>query len=143
MVPDERLIAVGISHHTASLEVRERLAVPFEAIPGLLNGLRSDGFSDEAILLSTCNRTELYAVTDAPGDGSLRRWLCEQRGLNDDDMAPYFYIHRDRETVRHSLRVAAGLDSMILGEPQILGQMKNAYRSARAARGAGPHMPVL
>ncbi|ERJ19799.1 Glutamyl-tRNA reductase protein [Salinisphaera shabanensis E1L3A] len=137
------LLTVGLNHITAPLSVRETAAFPPEQFDAALDDFLRLPHVHEGAILSTCNRTELYAVTDAPGDGSLRRWLCEQRGLNDDDMAPYFYIHRDRETVRHSLRVAAGLDSMILGEPQILGQMKNAYRSARAARGAGPLLTRL
>ena len=137
------LLTVGLNHITAPLSVRETAAFPPEQFDSALDDFLRLPHVHEGAILSTCNRTELYAVTDAPGDAELRHWLCAQRGLNDDAMARYFYIHRDRDTVRHSLRVAAGLDSMILGEPQILGQMKNAYRSARAARGAGPLLTRL
>lgn len=137
------LLTVGLNHHTAPLAIRESAAFPPEQFDTALDAFLRLPHVHEGAILSTCNRTELYAVTDAPGDARLRRWLCDQRGLNDDRIAHYFYIHRDRESVRHSLRVAAGLDSMILGEPQILGQMKQAYRSARAARGAGPLLTRL
>jgi len=137
------LLTVGLNHNTAPLSVRETAAFPPEQFNSALDDFLRLPHVEEGAILSTCNRTELYAVTDAPGDAHLRDWLCAQRGLSSADMAQHFYIYRDRETVRHSLRVAAGLDSMILGEPQILGQMKTAYRSARAARGAGPLLTRL
>jgi len=137
------LLTVGLNHLTAPLSIRETAAFTPEQFDSALDDFLRLPHVHEGAILSTCNRTELYAVTDAPGDAELRHWLCVQRGLDDDAMARYFYIHRDRETIRHSLRVAAGLDSMILGEPQILGQMKNAYRSARAASGAGPLLTRL
>jgi len=137
------LLTVGLNHNTAPLSVRETAAFPPEQFNSALDDFLRLPHVEEGAILSTCNRTELYAVTDAPGDAHLRDWLCAQRGLSSADMAKHFYIYRDRDTVRHSLRVAAGLDSMILGEPQILGQMKTAYRSARAARGAGPLLTRL
>ena len=137
------LLTVGLNHNTAPLSVRETAAFPPEQFDSALDEFLRLPHVEEGAILSTCNRTELYAVTDAPGDAHLRDWLCAQRGLSSMDMAQHFYIYRDRDTVRHSLRVAAGLDSMILGEPQILGQMKTAYRSARAARGAGPLLTRL
>ncbi len=137
------LLTVGLHHNTAPLSVRETAAFPPEQFNSALDDFLRLPHVEEGAILSTCNRTELYAVTDAPGDAHLRDWLCAQRGLSSADMAQHFYIYRDRETVRHSLRVASGLDSMILGEPQILGQMKTAYRSARAARGAGPLLTRL
>ncbi|MES1926519.1 glutamyl-tRNA reductase [Salinisphaera sp. T31B1] len=137
------LLTVGLNHTTAPLSVRETAAFPPEQFDSALDDFLRLPHVEEGAILSTCNRTELYAVTDAPGDANLRDWLCHQRGLPCADMTQHFYVYRDRDTVRHSLRVAAGLDSMILGEPQILGQMKNAYRSARAARGAGPLLTRL
>lgn len=137
------LLTVGLNHNTAPLAVRETAAFPPEQFNTALEDLLCLPHVEEGAILSTCNRTELYAVTDAPGDGALRNWLCRQRGLDDAAMAHHFYTYRDRESVRHTMRVAAGLDSMILGEPQILGQMKNAYRHARGARGAGPLLTRL
>lgn len=137
------LLTVGLNHITAPLSIRETAAFPPEQFDSALDAFLRLPHVHEGAILSTCNRTELYAVTDAPVDAELRHWLCAQRGLDVHAMARYFYTHHDRETIRHSLRVAAGLDSMILGEPQILGQMKNAYRSARAARGTGPLLTRL
>jgi len=137
------LLTVGLNHNTAPLAVRETAAFPPEQFDTALEDFLCLPHVEEGAILSTCNRTELYAVTEAPGDAALRDWLCAQRGLDNAEMARHFYIHRDRESVRHTLRVAAGLDSMILGEPQILGQMKDAYRHARGARGAGPLLTRL
>ena len=137
------LLTVGLNHNTAPLAVRETAAFPPEQFDDALGDLLRLPHVEEGAILSTCNRTELYAVTDAPGDGTLRDWLCRQRGLSAHDMSGHFYVYRDRDTIRHTLRVASGLDSMILGEPQILGQMKDAYRSARAARGTGPLLTRL
>lgn len=141
------LLTVGLNHHTAPLAIREAVAFPAEQFANALEDFLRLPQVREGAILSTCNRTELYAIVDAAQtparDGGLREWLCRQRGLNPDDLQGCFYVYHDREVVRHSLRVAAGLDSMILGEPQILGQMKNAYRSARAARGAGPLLARL
>lgn len=139
------LLTVGLNHNTAPLSVREAAAFPADQFDSALDDFLRLPQVREGAILSTCNRTELYAILDddvATSDGLahdtiLCDWLCKQRGLDPANMSGCFYIHHDRDAVRHSLRVAAGLDSMILGEPQILGQMKNAYRSARAARGAG------
>jgi len=139
MVPDERLIAIGISHHTASLDVRERLSVAPEAIPGLLGSLCSDGFSNEAVLLSTCNRTELYTVPGQRGDVErFVRWLAETGGATGREVSEKIYRMRDQEALRHIFRVASSLDSLVLGEPQIVGQMKTAFRVAAEHKAAGP-----
>jgi len=142
------LLTVGLNHNTAPLSIREAAAFPADQFDSAFDEFLRLPQVCEGAILSTCNRTELYAIIDdeAVGDATahasgsadiLCDWLCRQRGLDPKVMAGCFYIHHGRDAVRHSLRVAAGLDSMILGEPQILGQMKNAYRSARAARGAG------
>lgn len=138
------LLTVGLNHNTAPLAVRETMAFPPDRFDAALTGfLRLPGVSEGA-LLSTCNRTELYAVTQAQTSGdALRHWLCEQRGLDGANMGQHFYTYQDRDSIRHALRVAAGLDSMILGEPQILGQMKDAYRHARAVHSAGPLLTRL
>lgn len=138
------LLTVGLNHNTAPLAVRETVAFPPGECAAALDGLLRLPNVAEGAILSTCNRTELYAVTRAETCGyALQRWLCEQRGLDAATMAHHFYMYWDRESIRHALRVASGLDSMILGEPQILGQMKDAYRHARAAQGAGPLLTRL
>lgn len=141
------LLTVGLNHHTAPLSIREAVAFPAAQFADALDDFLRLPQIREGAILSTCNRTELYAVADdeaghADG-GDLRAWLCRQRGLDPENLAGCFYVHYNREVVRHSLRVASGLDSMVLGEPQILGQMKDAYRSAQAARGAGPLLTRL
>ncbi|WP_423823317.1 glutamyl-tRNA reductase [Salinisphaera sp. SPP-AMP-43] len=141
------LLTVGLNHHTAPLSIREAVAFPADQFASALDEFLRLPQIREGAILSTCNRTELYAIVDDHAthaeDALLREWLCRQRGLEHNSMAGCFYIHHGRDVVRHSLRVAAGLDSMILGEPQILGQMKDAYRSAQAARGAGPLLTRL
>lgn len=139
------LLTVGLNHNTAPLSIREAVAFPADEFDSALGDFLRLPHVREGAILSTCNRTELYAILDDDGqtgngltnEGMLCYWLCNRRGLNPADLRACFYVHHGREAVRHSLRVAAGLDSMILGEPQILGQMKNAYRSARAANGVG------
>ncbi len=142
------LLTVGLNHNTAPLAIRETAAFPPEQFDAALDGFLRLPDIIEGAILSTCNRTEMYAVTrdNSPLDSQhdrLQRWLCAQRGLDNESMARHFYVYRDRDSIRHTLRVAAGLDSMILGEPQILGQMKDAYRQARSARGAGPMLTRL
>lgn len=141
------LLTIGLNHHTAPLSVREAVALPADQFTDVLNEYLCLPQIREGAILSTCNRTELYAIIDddisSQRDGGLRQWLCHRRGLDPQRLQDCFYIHRGREVVRHSLRVAAGLDSMVLGEPQILGQMKAAYRSAQAARGTGPLLARL
>lgn len=137
------LLTVGLNHNTAPLAVRETVAFPpAQCREALARLLRLPQVAEGAIL-STCNRTELYTVSRGADDDALRRWLCDQRGLDAAGLAPHFYVYRDRDSIRHTLRVAAGLDSMILGEPQILGQMKDAFRQAQAARSAGPLLTRL
>lgn len=137
------LLTVGLNHNTAPLAVRETVAFPPARCREALTGLVRLPQVAEGAILSTCNRTELYTVSRDADDATLRHWLCEQRGLDARGMAPHFYVYRDRDSIRHTLRVAAGLDSMILGESQILGQMKDAYRQAREARSAGPLLTRL
>ena len=139
MVCEERLIAVGISHHTANVEERERFSVAPDLVPSLLGRLRDGGFSEEAILLSTCNRTELYTVPGRRGDmDRLARFLAESGGVTDKGIADKIYRKRDQDALRHIFRVAASLDSLVLGEPQIVGQIKDAFRLAQASNTAGP-----
>ncbi|HJW45237.1 MAG TPA: glutamyl-tRNA reductase [Lysobacter sp.] len=125
------LFVLGINHQTAPVSLRERVAFSGDSIPAALDALRSLPSVSEVALLSTCNRTELYAVADDDGRG-LADWLATHP---DDagDLHAYLYKHTDADAVRHLFRVATGLDSLVLGEPQILGQVKDAWATARAA----------
>jgi len=131
------LWVLGLNHQTAPVELRERAAFGGDALPRAMASLRETPQLAEAVLLSTCNRTELYAVAE---DGSaLEHWLQGHAG----DLQGYLYQHRDDATVRHLFRVATGLDSMVLGEPQILGQVKEAWSLARDSGAIGHHLDRL
>ena len=123
------LFTLGLNHRTAPLPVREQLAFHAEELRRALADLAGGGRVHEAAILSTCNRTELYV--EAPSPQAVIAWLGDYRRLPGLDIEPYLYTHPDREAVRHAFRVASGLDSMVLGEPQILGQMKEAVRIAK------------
>ncbi len=139
-----RLVAVGLSHHTAPVDVRERLAVAPQLVPGLLDQLRADRMGEEAVLISTCNRVELYAVpSEHVGAEEVARWLLEQRGLRNRTLDGHLYRLQDGAALQHLFRVASSLDSMVVGEPQILGQVKDAYRVAVEGQAAGPLMHRL
>ncbi|MEC8423297.1 MAG: glutamyl-tRNA reductase, partial [Myxococcota bacterium] len=136
-----RLVAVGVSHHTAPVEVRERLAVSPALVPGLLDDLRRDRVGNEAVLISTCNRVELYTLPSAgvaPDD--VARWLVERQGLRTRRVGKHLYRYQQQDALRHLFRVTSSLDSMVVGEPQILGQVKEAYRVAVAGRGTSGTM---
>ena len=123
------LFTLGINHRTAPLSVREQVAFHAEELRRALGDLVGRARAHEVAILSTCNRTELYCQADSPQ--VIGQWLAEYRRLAHRDIEPYLYVHPEREAVRHAFRVASGLDSMVLGEPQILGQMKEAIRIAR------------
>jgi glutamyl-tRNA reductase len=127
------LLALGINHKTAPVDVRERVAFTPERIVDALHELSAQAPVTEAAILSTCNRTELYCGLSHDDSGALVEWLSRFHHLPRADLAPYIYAHPDHDAVRHMLRVASGLDSLVLGEPQILGQMKEAYQAASSA----------
>ena len=128
------LITIGINHKTAPIKIRERVAFGPELLPQALQDLVSVSGVDEAAILSTCNRTELYCHLQEPDHNiQVVQWLGEYHHLREPELEPYLYQHLDQSAVRHTLRVASGLDSMILGEPQILGQLKSAYQHAHLA----------
>jgi glutamyl-tRNA reductase len=135
------LFSLGINHRTAPLTVREQMAFHAEELRRALTDLASGGGVHEAAILSTCNRTELYFQADSPQ--AAMHWLADYRRLPPHVVEPYLYTHPDREAVRHIFRVASGLDSMVLGEPQILGQMKEAVRIAREAGTLGTTLNKL
>jgi glutamyl-tRNA reductase len=126
-----KLHVLGINHQTAPVALREMVAVAPDALAPALAALRDLPAVREAVLLSTCNRTELYAQTDDDGQ-SLADWLATHPRTG-HDLHAYLYRHRDAEAVRHLFRVATGLDSLVLGEPQILGQVKQAWAASRDA----------
>lgn len=123
------LFTLGINHRTAPLAVREQVAFHAEELRRALADLASGGRVIEAAILSTCNRTEIYCQTDKPQ--AAINWLAEYRDVSHQKIEPYLYSLPERDAVCHAFRVASGLDSMVLGEPQILGQMKEAVRIAR------------
>jgi glutamyl-tRNA reductase len=125
---------LGINHKTAPIELRERVAVPREALAARcleLVGIEGVPGVSEALILSTCNRVEFLTVAEPAAD--LAGFLHRHLGLDEAELRPHLYEYRDREAVRHLFRVAASLDSMVVGEPQILGQVKEAYTVAREA----------
>jgi glutamyl-tRNA reductase len=129
------LITLGLNHKTAPVDIRERVAFGPDIIVGALRSLLEQGRVDEGAILSTCNRTEIYCRADDADQ--VADWLARFHGLELETIAPYLYYHREQESVRHLLRVASGLDSMVLGEPQILGQVKSAYQTACDAGATG------
>lgn len=131
------LLTLGISHHTAPIEIRERVALSSGDRWRKLKSLLAIDGVDEAFLLATCNRTEIYCYGPNPESGTLLDWVHDSWHLEGDRLDPYFYMHKDAEAVRHLLRVAGGMDSLVLGESQILGQLKQAWQEAREAQAAG------
>ncbi len=125
------LLALGLNHQTAPVAMREKLAIGPATVERALRELIDSQGIAEAAVLSTCNRTELYCHVE-PGEEALpERWLAQASGLRPEQLDAYLYRYQDADAVRHLFRVATGLDSMILGEPQILGQVKEAYQHAR------------
>lgn len=134
--PSQRLVLLGINHNTAPIEVRERLAIPAGRLADATRTLLHQPGIREGLILSTCNRVELLTIQEdsATPDGTppdLPRFLHEYFALAPATLQPHFYEFRDREAVRHLFRVASSLDSMVVGEPQILGQVKESYTVAR------------
>lgn len=135
-------LALGINHNTAPVSIRERLAFPAEQLQSALKDLWQLSDIHEAAILSTCNRTEFYCATSAPQE-VLIDWVAETKSLKPAEFVPYLYSYTDRSVCRHIFRVACGLDSMILGEPQILGQVKTAYQAACEAGTLGKRLGKL
>ena len=124
------IIALGLNHTTAPLDLRERAVVDDAGMSSALRSLSNLPGVSEAAILSTCNRTDLYCGMGA-GQDAPTRWFDEFLGIDRRDLTGHLYVHREDDAVRHVMRVASGLDSMVLGEPQILGQLKQAYGLAR------------
>ena len=143
------LLTLGLNHNTAPVALREKLAFPTkEAIGTALSDLRGHlkSLAPEAAILSTCNRTEIYCKTDAPDEAgqALTEWIGRHKGVDGEgNLAEHLYLLPNQGAVRHAFRVASGLDSMVLGEPQILGQMKTAARVAQDSNMLGSHLHQL
>ncbi|HJV72947.1 MAG TPA: glutamyl-tRNA reductase, partial [Noviherbaspirillum sp.] len=147
-----QLLAVGLNHTTAPVSLREKVAFPADQIREAVTSARTwfgrvatTGTTDEAAILSTCNRTELYAASHIPGGveaaiDTTAHFLADYHKLPYSELRPYLYLLPQDNAVRHAFRVASGLDSMVLGEAQILGQMKEAVRQAEAAGGLGTYL---
>jgi glutamyl-tRNA reductase len=138
--PTSDLVVLGVSHRTAPVEVREKLTVPAEQLDATLLELKTLPGVREVALLSTCNRVEIYAVT-SDADTALRAMsvdLARRAGMLEAEMEPHLYTRLEREGVKHLFRVASSLDSLVVGEPQILGQVKTMFDAAARAGTAGP-----
>jgi glutamyl-tRNA reductase len=132
---------LGINHKTAPVALREKVAFSEERLPAALRTLRQESGISEVVIVSTCNRTEVYWAGSASG-AELSQWLERHHG-DDLDLAPSLYVHQEQRAVEHAFSVASGLDSMVLGEAQILGQLKDAYRAAQEAGSTGPTLNKL
>jgi glutamyl-tRNA reductase len=134
------IAVVGLSHRTAPVEIRERLSIPEQSLEASLLRLRSDEQVLEASILSTCNRLEIYTLLRHPDDGieAVGSFLTQVSGLSLEELGPHLFTYHHEEAVAHLLRVAAGLDSLVLGEGQILSQVKKMVRLGQEYRSVGP-----
>lgn len=125
------LLSLGINHQTAPIDIREKIAFSPEQLSGALLELQKIPAVNESVIVSTCNRTEIYCDAGDDSRRAISDWLSGFHDIANSTLTPYLYQHADHEVVRHLFRVASGLDSMVLGEPQILGQLKMSYDHAR------------
>ncbi len=137
------LVAFGINHKTAPVDIREKVAFSPEKVHEALQNLVNQDAVHEAVILSTCNRTEVYCGLDDSANDAVLQWLSDYHQLPLEAISPYIYAHLGSDAVQHILRVASGLDSMVLGEPQILGQIKEAYMTANHAGVIGSQLNRL
>ena len=124
------VLSIGLNHTTAPVEIRERAAVTENHLEEALGDIHGRPNIQEATILSTCNRTEVYCQLDNHDVSPVTNWLCDFHQLERAEVQPFLYVHPGQDAVKHAFRVASGLDSMVLGEPQILGQMKTAFAKA-------------
>lgn len=137
------LLALGLNHKTSPVSLREQVVFAPETIGNALLDLVSVPTVNEAAIVSTCNRTEIYCSLETQDEGPALRWFLDHHGIHDIDHTVFLYRYLDTKSVRHLLRVACGLDSMVLGEPEILGQLKTAYRQAEDAGTVGRQLGKL
>jgi len=127
------LFTIGISHHTAPIEIREKVAIPRTEYAARVSALCAQPGIEEAVILGTCNRTEIYCLSSQVGREVAMDWIYQSNGIPSGQLDGHFYSHEGEEAARHLIRVASGLDSLVLGETQILGQMKEAWQQAHDA----------
>ncbi|WP_445767197.1 glutamyl-tRNA reductase [Rheinheimera sp.] len=137
------IFALGINHKTAPVALREQVAFAPEQVSQALRELTMLTSITDAVILSTCNRTELYFNGSASQAEQVISWLAQFHALNSTDLQPHLYLHQDHAAAEHLMQVASGLDSLVLGEPQILGQVKQAYNQARNAGTINPQFERL
>ena len=125
------LLSLGINHLTAPVDIREKVAFAPEQMTQALHELQDIPAVNETVIVSTCNRTEIYCDASSDCAEVITHWLTAHHGIGENSLSPFIYQHSDQEVARHLFRVASGLDSMVLGEPQILGQLKDSYARAR------------
>ena len=131
------LFAIGINHNTASVDLREKVAFGPDKLTSALAQLREFEGVDGCVIVSTCNRTEMYCDLQQGVQDQLMVWLGQFHNVKLEDLMPSLYVHEGQAAVRHLMRVSCGLDSLVLGEPQILGQIKQAYSDAREQKAVG------
>ena len=137
------LLTTGISHHTAPLETREKIAIARSDYADRVRELHTLDGVEEAVIVSTCNRTEIYSIGPKHGNKQVRQWLQDKGGLSDEEMDEHCYVREREHAVRHLFRVAGGLESLVLGESQIVGQLKESWQMAHEAGGVGKVMDRL
>lgn len=135
-----RFVVVGCSHHSTPVELREKLAFTTDEIPAALSRLKEEGAVSEAMLVSTCNRVEIYCVGKEvdEAESACKRLLMESKQVSDDELSPHAFRYSDAEALTHIFRVASSLDAMVVGEAQVMGQVKDAYALARESEAIGP-----
>lgn len=137
------LVTYGINHNTAPVHIRELFAFDASMLPAALSNLHEDDSILEVVILSTCNRTEIYCCIDGESDNHILAWLHDYHQQEEGAVTPYLYHYQQADAIRHLMRVACGLDSMVLGEPQILGQLKDAYSQSLNANTLGKSLGRL
>jgi len=138
-----QVFAFGLNHNTAPVEIREQVNFSSERLKQALNQILERELAQEVVILSTCNRTELYCGVDNDSCDELMKFLAAFHQLSYQELKPHLYVYQQADAIRHLLRVACGLDSMVLGEPQILGQIKVAYNTAREINTVGKLLDKL
>jgi len=137
------LLALGLNHNTAPIAVRERAVIDENKLQDALHNLKSVSEVNEAAIVSTCNRTEIYCGLHGSDPAPVSDWMHQFLDMSDNQFLPHLFAHQDRNAVQHLMRVCSGLDSLVLGEPQILGQIKQAYRDANEFGTVGTELTQL